>query len=114
TAGPGAAVGSYQFQVARLVTSQQSVTRGFSSEKATVGAGTITLEMGGGDLKKQSPLSSLRGGEGIRRGSFRITDRSGKSGTIDISSAVTLDDVARKINTALDLGVKASIGKEGL
>lgn len=114
TAGPGAAVGSYQFQVARLVTSQQSVTRGFSSDKAKVGAGTITLEMGGGDLKKQSPLSSLRGGEGIRRGAFRITDRSGKSATIDISTAVTLEDVVKKINTSLDLGVRASIGKEGL
>src|SRR5690606_37422088 len=64
--------------------------------------------------KKETPLSALRGGAGIRRGAFRITDRSGKSATIDISDAVTLDDVVRKINTALDLGVRAAVDKEGL
>jgi len=115
TAAAGASVGSYTFQVARLVTSQQSVTRGFAdADKTRVGAGTITLEMGGGDLKKQVNLSDLRGGEGIRRGVFRITDRSGVSASIDISSAVTLEDVVKKINTSLDIGVRASIGRDGL
>ncbi len=115
TAGPGASVGSYTFQVARLVTSQQMVTRGFAdTDKTTVGAGTITIEMGGGDLRKQANLSELRGGEGIRRGIFRITDRAGNSANIDISAAVTLDDIVKKINTSLDIGVRASIGESGL
>src|SRR5690606_34749303 len=105
TAAAGASVGSYQFQVARLVTSQQSVSQGFAnSDKSPVGAGSITIEMGGGDLKKQVNLADLRGGEGIRRGTFRITDRSGASANIDISTAVTLEDVVKKINTSLDLG----------
>src|SRR5687767_10079153 len=48
SASNGAAIGSFQFQVARLVTSQQSVTGGFVDfDTAKVGAGTLTLELGG-------------------------------------------------------------------
>lgn len=115
TAAPGAAIGSFQFQVARLVSSQQIISNGMADyNKTAIGAGTLTIEMGGGELRNVQPLSQLRGGEGIRRGNFRITDRSGNSAIIDISSAVTLDDVAKRINTALDLNIKASIGREGL
>jgi flagellar hook-associated protein 2 len=110
TTQPGAAVGSYQFQVARLVTTQQTVSRGFADfDSARVGAGTLTVELGGGEISSQTLLSELRGGAGIRRGSFRITDRSGKSAVIDMGSAVTLDDVVKKINTALDISVKAQV-----
>lgn len=109
TTTAGAAVGSYQFQVARLVTSQQAVTAGYADPSSTVKAGTISIEMGGGNLNAQTPLSLLNGGAGISRGSFRITDRSGSSAVIDISAAVTLDDVIKKINTSLDIGVRASV-----
>src|SRR4051812_17221961 len=45
TATSGAAVGSYQFQVAQLVTSQQSISRGYADfTSAKVGAGTISIE----------------------------------------------------------------------
>lgn len=115
TATTNAAVGSYQLQVARLVTAQQLVTSGFSDfDSAKVGAGTITIELGGGELSQQNLLSELRGGNGVRRGIFRITDRSGQSAVIDISSAVTLDDVVRKINTSLDISVHASIDGDRL
>jgi flagellar hook-associated protein 2 len=110
TASAGAAVGSFQFQVARLVTTQQSVSNGFTDVTSTkVGAGTLTIEMGGGEVNAQTLLSQLRGGTGIRRGLFRITDGSGKSAVIDITSAVTLDDVLKKINTSLDVSVKATV-----
>lgn len=115
TAANGAAVGTYQFQVARLVTTQQGVSAGFRDFDATaVGAGTLTLEQGGGDLTSQSALSQLNGGAGVRRGAFRVTDRSGKSAVIDISSAVSLDDVAKKINTSLDISVRAKIDGDKL
>lgn len=114
TATAGAATGSFQFQVARLVTSQQSVSDGFAAMNTKVGAGTLSIEMGGGDLRSQTPLSQLNGGAGVRRGVFRITDRSGNSAAIDITSAITLDDVVRKINNSLDVSVRASVGKEGI
>ncbi|MDB5289164.1 MAG: flagellar hook-associated 2 domain protein [Phycisphaerales bacterium] len=109
TATAGAAVGSYQFQVARLVTSQQSITNGFSSANALVGAGNISFTVGGGDLQNPTTLAQLNGGQGVQRGQFRITDGGGNSSVIDISSSVTLDDVVKKINTALNTSVRASI-----
>src|SRR3954470_14777766 len=115
TASNGAAVGDYQFQVARLVTSQQSVTRGFADTGSTkVGAGAITVEMGGGELTNQTTLAQLNGGNGVRRGQFRITDRSGATSVIDISNAVTVDDVISKINTSLGVTVRASVAGDKL
>ncbi len=115
TASNGAAVGSFQFQVARLVTSQQTVSQGFVDyDKSPVGAGTITIEQGGGDLSNETVLSDLNGGNGVRRGSFRIIDRSGAAATIDISAAVSLDDVVKKINTALGIQVRATIQNDKL
>jgi len=109
TAAAGAAQGSFQFQVARLVTAQQSVTGGFADTSAKVGAGTVTVELGGGEVHSQTLLSQLNGGQGVHLGAFRITDRSGNSSVIDISGAFTLDDVLRKINTNVDISVKAQI-----
>ncbi|HEY0009725.1 MAG TPA: flagellar cap protein FliD N-terminal domain-containing protein, partial [Tepidisphaeraceae bacterium] len=110
TAAKGAAVGSYQFQVARLVQSQQLVSRGMSNpDKAAVGAGTLTLEMGGGEVTQQNLLSDLRGGQGISGGKIRITDMTGKNAVVDLSDAVTLDDVIKKINTAVDVNVEAKV-----
>jgi flagellar hook-associated protein 2 len=115
TAANGAAIGSYQFNVARLVTTQQAVSAGFADfNTARVGAGTITIEQGGGELFTQTPLSQLNGGAGVRRGMFRITDRSGATAVIDTAAAVTLDDVVKQINTALGVTVRASIDGDRL
>src|SRR5439155_18127826 len=49
TAANGAAVGSFQLQVSRLVTSQQLVSRGFADfNSSKLSAGTITTNQGGG------------------------------------------------------------------
>src|SRR3954447_10526154 len=115
TAANGAAIGNYQFSVARLVTTQQSVSSGFADfTSARVGAGTFTIEQGGGELSTQTPLSALNGGEGVRRGMFRITDRSGASAVIDVSASVTLDDVVKQINTSLGVSVHAAIDGDRL
>jgi flagellar hook-associated protein 2 len=114
TASTGAAPGSFQFQVARLVTAQQSVSAGFAAMDSTVGAGTVTVELGGGEVTSETSLSQLNGGNGVRSGAFRITDRSGHSSVIDIGSAFTLDDVVKKINTSLDISIKAQIDGDKL
>lgn len=109
TTGPGAPSGSYQFQVAQLVSAQQSVSAGYTSASAPLQAGTLTFEMGGGNLDTQTNLADLNGGAGVSSGEFRITDRSGKTDVINTSGAVTLDDVVSKINTSLNVSVQASI-----
>src|SRR6476469_8144294 len=116
TTAAGAAVGSYQFQVARLVTAQQSVTGGFADPSAAVGSGpgALTIEMGGGNLNAQTELATLNGGAGVRRGLFRVTDRSGKSAVIDTTAAVTVADVVKRINTSLDISVRASVSGDRL
>ncbi len=115
TASSGAAVGSYQFQVARLVTTQQGISRGFADfDSAKIGAGTISIELGGGELTQTNLLSTLRGGQGVRRGLFKLTDRSGATAVIDTTAAVTLDDVVKKINTNLGVSVRATIDGDKL
>jgi flagellar hook-associated protein 2 len=115
TAGVGAAVGDYQFQVAQLVTTQQTISNGFSNTtSAPVGAGTITLEAGGGEAYSQTPLSQLNGGAGVSQGQFRITDASGNTTVINTSNDVNLDDVVNQINNAIGVSVKASVTDQGL
>lgn len=115
SASKGAAVGSYQFQVARLVQSQQLVSKGFTDFDSTpVGAGTITIEAGGGEVTQENALSDLRGGLGINRGKIRITDMTGKNAVIDLTDAVSLDDVVKKINTTVEINIKASISNDRL
>jgi flagellar hook-associated protein 2 len=115
TAAEGAAVGSYQFQVAQLVTTQQTVSAGFANAtSAPIGAGTITIEEGGGQASSQTQLSQLNGGQGVQRGEFRITDGSGNSAVINISDAVTLNDVISDINSAGNIGVQATLSNQGI
>lgn len=115
TAANGAAIGNFQFQVARLVTTQQSVTGGFADFDTTkLGPGTLTIEQGGGELSNDPLLSTLNGGNGVRRGLFRITDQSGKSAVIDTTAAVAVNDVLKKINTSLDISVRASVSGDGI
>ena len=111
TTSEGAAVGTYSLRVARTVSTQQLVSGGFTdSTAAKVGAGTITIDQGGGSqLGTQTALADLNGGAGVGRGQFRITDRSGASAVVDTSSAVSLDDVVADINSATTVSVRASI-----
>lgn len=109
TAAVGAAAGSYNLNVASLVTSQQAISNGYSSPNALVGTGTITISQGGGQASSQTTLAELNGGTGVERGQFRITDGSGDSAIIDLSSDVTLDDVVNQINSSTAVSVHASI-----
>src|SRR3954462_9470346 len=114
TASAGAAIGSFQFQVSRLVTTQQAVSGGFVNPNTKVGAGTITVEQGGGEVSSQTLLSDLNGGSGVRRGVFRITDGGGHSAVLDTTAAVSLNDVIKKINTSLDVSGRATIDGDRL
>jgi len=65
-------------------------------------------------LSESTRLSQLNGGRGVAKGKFRITDSSGKSAVIDLSSGdnLRLRDVLDKINSA-PISVEARINDTG-
>lgn len=113
TVSGSATQGSYQFMVDRLATSHQFNSVGFHDYDTTpVGAGTMTFEMGKGDVKKQTNLNELNGGSGVTRGIIKITDREGQSANIDLTHAMTIDDVLQAINSS-GIAVSANINSAG-
>lgn len=109
TANATTAAGSYSFRVRQLAQANQQISSGFSSKTSSVGTGTITMELGQGQLDRDVELNTLNGNAGVRRGTIKITDRSGASTTIDLSSAVTIGDVLKEINDSEDVGVAATV-----
>ena len=110
TASTSAAVGSYQFIVDRLVSSQQMLSKGFSDKDSTsVGATTLTFESALGGLSRDTSLSELNAGDGVSRGKIVITDSQGATQTVDLSRVGTVNEVLDAINGASGLAVTASV-----
>ncbi|MCZ6696900.1 MAG: hypothetical protein O7A63_10220, partial [Acidobacteria bacterium] len=105
----GVPPGAYSFRVAQLARASQYTSGGFATADSTpVGAGTLSIELGGGFVDEETELDELNGGTGVARGSVRITDGGGQSAVVDLSTAVTLGDVIRAIG-ALGLDVTAAV-----
>ncbi|MGB0716307.1 MAG: flagellar filament capping protein FliD, partial [Phycisphaerae bacterium] len=110
TPGESAAPGSYTFSVRSLVSSHSLLSRGFADSNSTpVGTGTLSIEVGDGQVNRSTTLDSLKAGEGIRRGVITIFDKEGNSADIDLRSAVTIDDVLEAINSNTSIEVRASV-----
>ncbi len=105
--------GSYLFKVRQLAQSEQYTSLGFSDVSDAVGAGTLTIETGNGFVDRKTELDLLNGGNGVRRGSIRITDRAGNSAVVDLSTAITIDDVVEEINATAGINVSARIAGTG-
>lgn len=108
--------GSYDFSVIQLAGSQQMISKGFIDANVTpvTSTGTtITIENGRGRLDSETALAQLNGGDGVDRGFIRITDRSGASTMIDLTTAVEANDVVKTINNAASVNVIASIVGDG-
>lgn len=113
TAGASAAVGTHQVTVLRKSQSQQSISSGFASRTAAVGAGTFAFRFGGA-IDPDTPLALLNGGTGVPRGAIRITDRSGASAEIDLRYARTVEDVLDAINGNSAIRVTAEVDGDAL
>ena len=108
--------GTYDFMVSQLVSTQQMVTSGFADSDLTPIApsgGTFTFEFGDGGLTSNTELSQINGGEGFTRGKIRVTDRSGTTEIVDLSTATTVNDVLDAINNATNISVTASVSGDG-
>jgi flagellar hook-associated protein 2 len=115
TANQGAAVGDYSFTVRQLVSSQRTVSKGFADRAASpIGATTLSFDRAESRLDRDTRLDTLNGGDGVALGNLRITDRSGSTTVVDLSTAVTVNDVLDAFNNALGVNVIASIQGDGL
>lgn len=99
SAGSGTPPGSYSFRVAQTARASQFTSSGFAANDSLVGAGTLTLEQGG-FVDVDTDLEELNGGQGVSRGTIRITDATGEAALIDLSTAIDVDDVISAINNA--------------
>ncbi|MEM7578193.1 MAG: flagellar cap protein FliD N-terminal domain-containing protein, partial [Planctomycetota bacterium] len=116
SSGAGATPGDFRFSVRRLVSAQQTVTSGFRDRETTPVApdgGLLTFNRGEARLDRETRLEELNGGAGVQRGKIKITDLDRNSATVDLSDAITLQDVVAKINDA-SIGVRAEIDAGGL
>lgn len=109
TASTNAQAGNYTFLVDRLVTSQQSLSRGFADkDSAALGATSFTFESAVGRLDRDTNLADLNGGEGITRGKITLSVNGGTAVTVDLSKAATVNEVIDAINGS-GTGVTASV-----
>lgn len=109
TAGANAAFGSYNFIVDRLVSSQQMLSKGFSSRTAGIGATSFNVESAQARLDRDTALADLNGGAGVARGKIIISDSGGASATIDLSKAGSVQEVLDAINSAEGVEVSARV-----
>ncbi len=107
-ASTGSIAGTYQFVPVQQAQSHYLLSSGISSRTSALGAGSLSF---GYDAKLNEglELSELNGGDGVARGKIRITDRSGKSATVDLRYASTIDDVVKAINANDGASVKATL-----
>jgi len=102
--------GTYFLKIHQLAQTHQIISGGYNdTDTIRVGTGTFSIETGDGFVDKKTPLEWLNGQTGISRGSIKITDRSGVSATIDLTGALTIQDVIDAINENTSISVTASI-----
>ena len=116
SADTDAPLGTYQFSVSRLVSTHQMITRGFTDSDTTAFGldTTIHVESAAARLDREVELAQLNGFDGVSRGKIRVTDRAGNTADVDLSRAVTVDDVVEQINNAAGVSVTASIDGDRL
>lgn len=100
------AAGTYEYTPIQTAQSEQLLSSGFQSQTAALGGGTLTYRYGN-TVDQGVSLSNINGGAGFTPGEIRITDRSGNSAVVNLSSAQNIDDVINDINNA-GLNVTAS------
>ncbi|MGE0607682.1 MAG: flagellar filament capping protein FliD [Pirellulales bacterium] len=109
TAAANAPLASYQVRPVRQAQPQQLISSGFADATSTsVGAGTISVKLGG-QVSTNTSLDTLNGGQGVQRGKIRITDRSGATAVVDLTTARNVNDVLQAVNNNTNISVRATV-----
>ncbi len=106
-------MGNYQFTPLRTAQNQQWLSGGVRDASAALGGGSLSLRFGD-HVERSTPLGLLNGGEGIDRGTLRITDRSGARADIDLSTAQSIDDVLEAVSSHAGINVTAVARGDGI
>jgi flagellar hook-associated protein 2 len=85
----------------------KSLQRYSSADDALGFTGTLRVNPDGGLIDNSVALVDLNNGRGVEAGSIRITNRDKKTSDIDLSDALTMNDVIDAINDQA-LGVRAT------
>lgn len=99
--------GAHQFTPLRMVQSQQLLSAGLASKTESLGGGTFSFRFGP-HVEQAASLAAVGSGQGFVAGKIRITDRSGSTALIDLSTAQTIDDVIETINSSTSINVTAT------
>lgn len=113
-----AETGVHVVRVLKTARGFSSMTNSFAATDTPVMAsGTLTLKAGNGtddhDVMGASSLSAMNDGAGVVLGSIKITDRTGSFAVVDLSSAVTIQDVLDEISSAAGVKVTAKLNEDG-
>ncbi len=94
----------------------EEMNGGKTAESLNIKSSTSVQQKKHGDdlayLSGTTALSKLNDGMGVALGRIKITDRSGASASIDLSSATTVQDVLDAINAA-SIGITATLDSTG-
>jgi flagellar hook-associated protein 2 len=108
-AGTKSEAGSYVVRTLQAASTHTvgSLQRLASSESALGYAGTLKIQPSGGFIDDSAALAGLNDGRGVEAGTIRLTDRSGASAEIDLTTVRTINDVMEAINDA-EVDIKAT------
>lgn len=111
-------IGTYAVKVKRLAQGELSLSQGVAAvDSPVVTSGTLTVKAGNGtddrDVSGATALAFLNNGTGVALGSIQVTDRSGASATIDLSTATTIQDVIDLISGHPSVKLTAVINDKG-
>ena len=108
-AGTTSKQGSYAVRTLQTASTHTvgSLQRMISSDSALGYTGTIKIQPSGGFIDDSAALAGLNDGRGVEAGKIRLTDRSGASAEIDLTTVRTINDVMQVINDA-EVTIKAT------
>jgi len=89
-----------------------ALSAGQSLTANTIGSDFLVADLRP-SINANTPLSSLRQGQGIQAGSITVTDRAGGTATINLSAATTVGDVLSAISGAAGINVTATVNTAG-
>lgn len=107
--------GTHAFTVRQRAANHTFITRqSYKDLNSNVGTGTLSFEMGQGQLNRATHVNFINGQQGFQRGKISIMDRSGATSEIDLTEAITMQDIIDEINKNSDINVKAGVSGDSL